>query len=378
MWEGSDPDHKDKYMYRFDRKKVRKAYKTTAFPEERYLISSEIIPGDNSVIPLEEKIPDEGSIVLAGDSIKIRLGKRVAKGGEGTIYETNTPFLAKIYYADHNTLRTKEKIDLMLSKRIECDGICYPVAMLFNRHQQFIGYLMPKGDGQTLKKLFVRPLQKRYFPDWNRRDLVRLCVSVLEKIKYLHDRNIIIGDINENNILVKSPEEIYFVDTDSYQIEGFPCPVGTVPFTAPEIQGIHFGTFLRTKGHEGFSIATLLFMIMLLGKTPYAQQGGEDQAENIKNMDFPYGRIGDSYKDSAPVGGWPYMWSHLMPYVKTAFAETFLKDGKYAKERTRLDAYEWLDIFSAYLTDFDSGAIESYDPESLELYPTRYKGYGYY
>ena len=86
MWEGSDPDHKDKYMYRFDRKKVRKAYKTTAFPEERYLISSEIIPGDNSVIPLEEKIPDEGSIVLAGDSIKIRLGKRVAKGGEAKIY----------------------------------------------------------------------------------------------------------------------------------------------------------------------------------------------------------------------------------------------------------------------------------------------------
>lgn len=365
--------------YRFDRKRVGREYKTTAFPEECYSISSRIELGDNSIIPLKDEVASEGSIVFVGDGIKIRLGKRVASpGGEGTIYLTNTPFVAKIYHADHNTLRTKEKIELMLSKRIECDGICYPVAMLFNQHQQFVGYLMPKAEGQTLKRLFVRPLQNKYFPDWNRRDLVCLCVSILEKIKYLHDRNIIIGDINEQNILIKSPEEIYFVDTDSYQIEGFPCPVGTVPFTAPEIQNINYDSFLRTKGHESFAIATLLFMIMFMGKTPYSQQGGENQAENIKNMEFPYGRRGDSYKGSAPVGNWPYMWSHLMPYVKEAFSETFLKDGKYAKEKTRLNVDEWLDIFKAYLADFDSGDIERYDSESIELYPTQYKGYGYY
>ena len=42
---------------------------------------------------------------------------------------------------------------------------------------------------------------------------------------YLHERNIIMGDINALNILVVSPTEVYFVDTDSYQIEEFPCPV---------------------------------------------------------------------------------------------------------------------------------------------------------
>lgn len=97
-----------------------------------------------------------------------------------------------------------------------------------------------------------------------------LCITILKKLKYLHDRNVILGDINPNNILVVSPTEVYFVDTDSYQIEGFPCPVGTINFTAPEIQRKDFSTFLRTIGNERFAVATLLFMIMLPGKPPYS------------------------------------------------------------------------------------------------------------
>lgn len=82
-----------------------------------------------------------------------------------------------------------------------------------------------------------------------------LCITILKKLKYLHDRNVILGDINPNNILVVSPTEVYFVDTDSYQIEGFPCPVGTINFTAPEIQRKDFSTFLRTIGNERFAVA---------------------------------------------------------------------------------------------------------------------------
>lgn len=40
--------------------------------------------------------------------------------------------------------------------------------------------------------------------------------------------------------ILDSSREVYFVDTDSYQIEDFPCPVGIINYTAPEIQGKHF------------------------------------------------------------------------------------------------------------------------------------------
>ena len=99
--------------------------------------------------------------------------------------------------------------------------------------------------------------------------------------------NIIIGDINPLNILVKSPTEVYFVDTDSYQVENYPCPVGTIEFTPPELQGKNYETFLRSFENEYFAIATLVFMILLPGKSPYTQQGGGDPAANIRAMEFP-------------------------------------------------------------------------------------------
>jgi len=91
---------------------------------------------------------------------------------------------------------------------------------------------------------------------------VQLAINILERISYLHRLNVLLGDINPLNILVKDENTIYFVDCDSYQIEGFPCAVGTVDFTAPEIQGVDFRTFLRAPEHELFAVATLLFMML--------------------------------------------------------------------------------------------------------------------
>ncbi|MEG0900216.1 MAG: hypothetical protein RSF40_10975 [Oscillospiraceae bacterium] len=219
-------------------------------------------------------IPTENEIVYTSRG-PIKLESKVAAGGEGIIYTTNTPYVAKIYKKENNTKRKYEKIKLMISKEIECEGVCYPVATLYNSNKEFVGYMMQKAKGKELQKsIFIKPLFLKNFPNWKKRDTVELCITILEKIKYLHDRNIVMGDINPANILVVSPKEVYFVDTDSYQVENFPCPVGTNNYTAPEIQRKHFSDFLRTMGNENFAVATLLFMIMLPGKPPYSQHGG--------------------------------------------------------------------------------------------------------
>ena len=303
----------------------------------------------------------------------IRLLKEVAAGGEGIIYTTDSPYVAKIYKRENNTKRKYEKIKLMLTKQIECDGICTPVAALYNSNKEFVGYLMPKASGKELQKsIFIKPLFMRNFPNWKKRDSVELCVTILEKIKYLHDRNVIMGDINPANILVVSPKEVYFVDTDSYQIEDFPCPVGTNNYTAPEIQRKHFAEFLRTMGNENFAVATLLFMIMLPGKPPYSQQGGEDPIANIIKMDFSY-PFGESSNKKTPDGPWRYIWSHLTYDLKKAFYNTFRNGGDNSTESTRLSVDEWLPIFRYYLELLDSGKYGKQDKMSEELFPTRHK-----
>lgn len=303
----------------------------------------------------------------------IQLTEELASGGEGIIYATDTSYVAKIYKRGNITRRKYEKIRLMLEKPIACEGICAPVAALYNGDREFVGYLMPRARGRELQKsIFIKPLFIKYFPGWKKRDTVQLCVTILEKIRYLHERNIIIGDINPANILVVSPREVYFVDTDSYQIEDFPCPVGTINYTAPEIQGKHFPEFLRTMGNENFAIATLLFMIMLPGKPPYSQQGGENPIANIVNMDFSY-PFGENSNRKTPDGPWRYIWSHLTYDLKKAFYNTFKKGGENAGEDTRLSVDEWLPVFRYYLELLDSGRYGKQDQMSEELYPTRHK-----
>ena len=92
-------------------------------------------------------------------------------------------------------------------------------------------------------------------------------------------------------------------------------------------------------GQAYFAVATLMFMLMLPGKAPYAQQGGEDPATNIKNMDFSY-PCGDKSNQKTPDGLWGYIWSHLSFKLKEAFYETFHKSGKYSTENTGLPVAE--------------------------------------
>ena len=319
------------------------------------------------------EIPDEGSTVLTSKGT-IKLIKKLGAGGEASVYQTNTSYVAKIYKKDNITSRKFKKIQLMLSKKIQCEGVCYPVEILYNSQKEFVGYLMPTAKGQELQKSVFgpKPLFLKKFPGWKKRDTVELCVTILEKIKYLHDRNIIMGDINPANILVVSPREVYFVDTDSYQVEDYPCPVGTNNYTAPEIQRKHFSDFSRSRGNENFAVATLLFMIMLPGKPPYSQQGGEDPISNIIKMDFSY-PFEDNTNKKTPDGPWRYIWSHLTYDIKEAFYNTFRKGGKYSLEQNRLSVDVWLSKFRHYLELLDSGRYAQQDEMSVELFPTRHK-----
>ncbi len=332
----------------------------------------------DEIIPLTE-VPGEFDVVYAMNPkteqyAELELGQLIASGGEGSVYETNTKFVAKIYKEDKVTTRRKEKVMLMTKKELEYGGISFPVIPLFNSHSEFVGYLMKKAVGEELRTNVFCPIPRfrEKHPDWKREDLVQLCITILKKIDYLHSKNIIMGDINPGNILVKSPKEVFFVDTDSYQIEDLPCPVGQCNYTAPEIQGKEYSSFLRTMGNENFAIATLLFQILHPGKLPYSHAGGGKQNENILEMNFPY-CLGENGNKNEPGGQWKFMWSHLTYAVKEAFYNTFQKGGRYTAEDKRLSASDWIKILSSYHYLLREGKLAENDPMSESIFPTRWK-----
>ena len=340
---------------------------------ERFAFAKDVVQIEGR-LPVSQ-VPKPGDYVTAernGKTKQIRLLEELGAGGEGSVYKTDVDgFVAKIYKPDHITRLRCEKIRLMLTKDINCEGVCFPLAMLKNLRGEFVGYLMQAAKGRDLgKSVFMPMLLKKYFPSWNRKDTVKLCVTILQKLKYLHDRNVILGDINPYNILVVSPTEVYFVDTDSYQVEGFICPVGMPLFTAPELQKKTYG--LRTLGNENFAVATLLFMIMHPGKPPYAMQDGEGIIENIIKGDFSY-PLGERKTGKVPMGPWRFCWSHLTYKIKEAFYETFWRDGMYHAEKKRPSTGHWLRLFNDYLNLLESGKMSAQDEEALLIFPTRFK-----
>lgn len=322
------------------------------------------------------ELPKEGDLVYDKVKTPIRLTEKISEGGEGCVYNTSKSggAVAKIYFDKKLTIHKQSKIDALIASGLSIEGVCFPTAHLYNSKGAFVGYLMPKADG---KKLDVSVFKGeggmgRYFASWTRQDLVNLAISILTIIKKIHESGILIGDINGSNILVKSPTEVYFVDTDSFQINDYPCPVGTMEFTAPEIQGKNYNSFLRTIGNENFAVAVLLFRLMMFGLNPYAQQGGAEIEHNIRTGDFSF-----PYKEKSnnkiPKGDWCYFWSHLFFKLKEHFYFTFRKGETRFEEKKRPGVDVWLKDLFFYKKQLEDGTLEGIDKESLKMFPKTYK-----
>ncbi|MCX8063550.1 MAG: hypothetical protein N3G21_00060, partial [Candidatus Hydrogenedentes bacterium] len=312
--------------------------------------------------------PKKDSKVRTQKFGKIQLKKEIASGGEGVVYETDQAgFICKIYRMDKITLIRKKKLELMTSKEISVDYVCWPLDTVLNEKDEFVGFIMKRGEGLPIQRcIFHKQLLARYFPQWTRIELVELCLNWLRQVDYLHKLNILIGDVNPLNFLVKSEREVYFIDTDSYQLEDFPCPVGRAEFTHPDLLGKDFKEVLRTREHELYSIAVLLFMILMPGKPPYSHQGGDEFIENIRERKFPYSFGDEDGKAYPPAGPWRYIWSHFPYKLKEAFYNCF---SNFEIPTTK----EWIDLLVQYKYNLQQGKLDEDPEESKKIFPSRFK-----
>lgn len=306
--------------------------------------------------PITTKTPIYNIPVCKGDSLldssknEVKLSERLGEGGEGIVYKTNIPgFCAKIYSNDGMTKELTNKLELMIKARFNHPVICWPKSILY-KNDIPVGILIPEAKGEVAQISLCHPAMLKKMANVDKLDIVNILYSIIQAINFLHKHNVILGDINLQNIMIDiENKKAYLIDCDSYQIDSYPCGVGTVNFTAPEIQGENYTTFLRTKQHELFAVATLIFMFLLPGKPPYSQQGGGSPQENIKGKQFPYPFEGNSLK-TAPEGAWKYMWSHLPYKVKKALYECFSKG-------IRIETHEWISLLNSYKNDLEQNYV---------------------
>lgn len=321
-------------------------------------------------------LPTQGDTVTrasADRSGSLVLGPLLGEGGEGSVYEADGDAVVKIFDKEHLTRHRKEKIELLVGRSLRVQGLCIPSEVVRNKQGEFVGYVMPKASGREFQRtIFNKRKFEREFPEWRKVDLVDICISFLEKVQYLHSMNVILGDINPKNLMVDERKNVFIIDADSWQLEGYPCPVGTPMFTSPAMLGKTYSDDLRTMEDELFAVATMLFMIVMTGQFPYVRTGTDgDMVQLIREGNFAFQYENRNNKDQ-PDGDWKYMWSHIHKPVKDMFWHTFHREGKRYEKRPT--ATEWLEAFRSYKSYLGNTRM-SFDPMSNDVYPIRNKAF---
>lgn len=287
-----------------------------------------------------------------------------AQGGEAVVY-TVPRFpnaVVKLYHPQilekrGGSLRTKINAMAGESKLAgfrQRTGVAWPKFSVFDERDQWCGYAMSKANGKRMNVLAHFKAYGENFPGLDRPALVRFMLSLLSTVEALHQAGVMIGDYNPANFLCDPGNcSVTLIDSDSWQLTSsdktFYCPVAAPDMLAPELQGKELGKTRRTLESEYFSLAILLFKMLMLGRHPYDTIGGKGPVENIGKGHFPYGLGGGGI----PKGVWFNIWSHLPYRLKEQFVRTFRLGARNTAERTSVA--EWIELLKLYQREMERG-----------------------
>lgn len=336
-------------------------------------------PGADLAIQRKDIKNDNLEVVFPGATGKIKLGDLLSdEGGEGKVYrlksiksteledDLSNVFVAKIYLDVETANSKKSKILAMLDMLHNFIGdealnnVCWPYYAIYDG-SMFIGFIMPRATGKTLANLFYPDILDE-FPQYSRKELIDICQNIIGKIEQLHAHKIIIGDINEDNFIINSPVEIYFIDTDSYQLEKYPCKVERLEYKAPEL--IENDDSKLTLKTEGYSTAVLIFKILMLGKHPFSCKNVDEYTveDRILKGLFPYS-IDKTITDKlAPLGFYSFIWNDFSKDLKMFFINIF----------TRAEDIESVKDIAKYLKEYRN---DIFDYNKTSLVPVEFKAY---
>jgi len=303
------------------------------------------------------------------------ISREIGRGGEGAVYELRTHSgLVLKKYNEPLTADKISKLKLMVAMRspaIEAYS-AWPVDLVRDDTGFFCGFVMKKLSGYApLHNVFSPMDRKKMFPDKGYNFLVHVARNLATAFFKLHEAGLVVGDVNEGNILISSSGLVAFIDCDSFQVKGEAtyhyCEVGVPRYTPPEL--LKKGSFentVRTVNTDSFSLAVLIFQLLFLGRHPFAGKnrsaGDIDEETAIRLHYFAYSLDSKKKKLYPPADSFDI--NNLSDELITLFHRAFEQDER------PLPA-DWVKALDSFLSDMvtcSNARLHSY-PSKLEECP---------
>lgn len=220
---------------------------------------------------------DAPGTLFAGDSREYRLAEALAEGGEGVVYRIHgrDDVVAKLYKELDYTRDAKLKLLIGLSDRRLRRVTTVPLSRLRDAEDRLVGYVMESLVGWLpLHMAYQARTRLQHAPNWTFAYLLRIGRNLSTCVHHIHEHGLVVGDLNESNVLVGPDAMVKIIDADSFQLrtedQVYRCKVGRPELLPPELQSRDLQDVVRDASHDRFSLAVLLFQILVFGRHPFA------------------------------------------------------------------------------------------------------------
>lgn len=273
-------------------------------------------------------------MVFRGQKGNYSVNKQLGVGGEGAVYTISgqNDLVIKVYKELPNPTKGRKLalMSSMVNNRLD-QYTAWVKDVVCDEQNRTCGFVMKKlTDYVPLHMLFNPMDRKKLFPDKGYNFLVHVAKNLATAFYACHSCNLVIGDVNEGNILVNEQGMVRFIDCDSFQLTDGEtyhfCEVGVPRYTPPELLGAKsFANIIRTVNTDSFSLAVLIFQLLFLGRHPFAGKNFTDtdidEELAIRNHWFAYSLRNPSNKLAPPDDTFDF--KNLSPGLIELFHEAF-------------------------------------------------------
>lgn len=204
----------------------------------------------------------------SGELLTLKAADTLGVGGEGLVSKAKLRGQAvavKVYHTP--SLERGRKLQALLAHRwtLPADRVALPTDIVRDPTTgDIVGLVMPlfKAPFEDMASLSNHKYRAAFQVDTAQ--VAKLFLDCLTTLKAIHADGAVVGDLSDLNTLFQGTVGLW-LDTDTWQVEGFPCPVGTEQFLAPELYGVNLADApVFTRQHDYYALAVLAFKSLLL------------------------------------------------------------------------------------------------------------------